>query len=39
PENTEGKNFLDTGVSLIAAEPVDGVESLSVDEGLELCWG
>ncbi|MEO1797439.1 MAG: substrate-binding domain-containing protein, partial [Pseudomonadota bacterium] len=39
PENTEGKNFLDTGVSLIAAEPVDGVESISVDEGLELCWG
>ena len=39
PANTEGKNFLDTGVSLIAAEPVDGVDSISVDEGLELCWG
>ncbi len=39
PANTEGKNFLDTGVGLIAAEPVDGVDSLSVEEGLELCWG
>lgn len=39
PANTEGKNFLDTGVGLIAAEPVDGVDSLSVEEGLDLCWG
>ena len=39
PENTEGKNFLDTGVGLIAAEAVDGVESLSVEEGQNLCWG
>jgi fructose transport system substrate-binding protein len=39
PENTEGKNFVDTGVALIAAEPVEGVESISVEEGLELCWG
>ena len=38
PANTEGKDFLDTGVGLIAAEPVDGVDSLSVEEGLELCW-
>ena len=39
PANTEGKNFLDTGVGLIAAEPVGGVDSLSVDEGMDLCWG
>jgi fructose transport system substrate-binding protein len=39
PENTEGKDFFDTGVRLIAAEPVEGVESISVEEGLELCWG
>ena len=39
PENTPGKDFFDTGVALIAAEPVDGVESLSVEEGTNLCWG
>ena len=39
PQATEGKEFTDTGVALVAAEPVDGVESISVEEGLELCWG
>lgn len=39
PEPTEGKDFFDTGVALITAEPVDGVELLSVEEGKELCWG
>ena len=39
PEPTEGKDFTDTGVALVAAEPVDGVESISVEEGKELCWG
>ncbi|NAZ36066.1 sugar ABC transporter substrate-binding protein [Rubellimicrobium sp. CFH 75288] len=39
PEPTEGKDFFDTGVALVAAEPVEGVESISVEEGLELCWG
>jgi fructose transport system substrate-binding protein len=39
PENTEGKAFTDTGVALVTAAPVEGVESISVEEGLELCWG
>ncbi len=39
PENTEGKDFYDTGVRLVTAAPVEGVESISVEEGLELCWG
>ncbi len=39
PQPTEGKDFFDTGVRLVASEPVEGVESISVDEGLELCWG
>ena len=39
PEPTEGKDFTDTGVRLVAAEPVDGVESISVEEGKDLCWG
>jgi fructose transport system substrate-binding protein len=31
--------FLDTGAQLITAKPVDGVPSISVDEGTKLCWG
>jgi fructose transport system substrate-binding protein len=39
PENTEGKDFYDTGVRLVTANPAEGVESISVEEGMELCWG
>ena len=39
PEPTEGKEFTDTGVALVAGESVEGVDSISVEEGLELCWG
>ena len=31
--------FYDTGATLITDKPVDGVESISVEEGLTLCWG
>ncbi|TNF21964.1 MAG: sugar ABC transporter substrate-binding protein [Rhodobacteraceae bacterium] len=39
PEATEGKNFFDTGVALVTDQPVEGVESISVAEGKDLCWG
>jgi len=39
PENTPGKNFFDTGVSLVTDQPVEGVESISVAEGTDRCWG
>lgn len=39
PENTEGKDFLDTGVALVTDAPADGVDSISVAEGQDLCWG
>ena len=39
PQPTEGKDFTDTGVALVTGAPVEGVESISVEEGLELCWG
>jgi fructose transport system substrate-binding protein len=39
PAPTEGKNFFDTGVALVTDAPVDGVESISVEEGMNLCWG
>lgn len=39
PENTPGKDFFDTGVALVTDQPVDGIDSISVADGLELCWG
>ena len=39
PEPTEGKEFFDTGVGLVTAAPVDGIDQLSVEEGMRLCWG
>lgn len=39
PEPTPGKDFFDTGVSLVTDQPVEGVESISVEEGMDLCWG
>ncbi|PTX56167.1 mannose-binding protein /fructose-binding protein /ribose-binding protein [Litoreibacter ponti] len=39
PEATEGKAFFDTGVSLVTDKPADGVESISVAEGKDRCWG
>ena len=39
PKNTEGLNFFDTGVNLVTDQPVDGVPSISVEEGMNRCWG
>lgn len=39
PSASEGKDFFDTGVALVTDQPVDGVESISVTEGKDLCWG
>jgi fructose transport system substrate-binding protein len=39
PEIDPKAGFFDTGAQLITAKPVDGVPSISVDEGLKLCWG
>ena len=39
PEATPGKNFFDTGVQLITDKPAAGVESISADQGLAICWG
>ncbi len=39
PEATEGKSFFDTGTALVTDTPADGVESISVAEGKDLCWG
>ena len=39
PGVTEGKNFFDTGVTLITDHPVAGVKSIDTKEGLAKCWG
>jgi fructose transport system substrate-binding protein len=39
PAPTEGKDFFDTGVTLITDQPAEGIESITSAEGLELCWG
>ncbi|MXZ90894.1 MAG: sugar ABC transporter substrate-binding protein [Chloroflexi bacterium] len=38
-ENTPGLDFHDTGAVLVAGEPVAGVPSIGVAEGLRECWG
>ncbi len=39
PQATDGKAFFDTGVALVTDKPVEGVPSISVAEGKDLCWG
>ncbi|WP_417823257.1 sugar ABC transporter substrate-binding protein [Thalassospira lucentensis] len=39
PQNTDGLNFYDTGVNLVTDQPVDGVPSIDVVEGMDRCWG
>ena len=39
PEPPAGKEFIDTGVTVVTDEPQDGVESEDTAFGLENCWG
>lgn len=39
PENSEGLDFFNTGVQLVTDSPVDGIPSISSEEGLARCWG
>lgn len=39
PAPTEGKEFFDTGVTLITDKPAAGVDSVDTAKGLDLCWG
>ncbi len=39
PEIDPAVGFFDTGAQLITAKPVDGVPSITLEEGLKLCWG
>jgi len=39
PKNTEGKNFFDTGATLVTDKPASGVESIDTKMGTDKCWG
>jgi fructose transport system substrate-binding protein len=39
PAATAGKDFVDTGVTLITDQPQSGVESKDTTFGAENCWG
>ncbi|MDU9005554.1 substrate-binding domain-containing protein [Sedimentitalea todarodis] len=39
PQNSDGLDFYNTGVELITDAPVDGVPSITSEEGLKKCWG
>ena len=39
PQPPTGRDFHDTGVALVSAEPVAGVPSIDPDEALTECWG
>jgi fructose transport system substrate-binding protein len=39
PEPTPGKDFVNTGVTLITDSPVSGVPSKDTKFGLDSCWG
>ncbi|MBO0131243.1 MULTISPECIES: sugar ABC transporter substrate-binding protein [Rhizobium/Agrobacterium group] len=39
PKPTEGKSFVDTGVTLVTDKPVKGLDSIDTKEGLNKCWG
>lgn len=39
PANTEGLEFYNTGVMLVTDKPVEGIDSITSEEALKLCWG
>lgn len=39
PETSPGLDFFNTGVELVTDQPVEGIESMTSQEGLERCWG
>jgi fructose transport system substrate-binding protein len=39
PSNTPGLDFYNTGVNLVTDDAASGVDSISVKEGMDRCWG
>ncbi len=39
PQNSEGLDFFNTGVTLVTDKPVEGLDSITSEEALGQCWG
>ncbi|SLN48117.1 D-ribose-binding periplasmic protein precursor [Aquimixticola soesokkakensis] len=39
PQNTDGLDFVNTGVELVTDAPVEGIPSITSEEALGKCWG
>ena len=39
PTTSPGLDFYNTGVALVTDKPVDGVDSITSDQGTKICWG
>jgi fructose transport system substrate-binding protein len=39
PATSPGLDFFNTGEALVTDKPMDGVESITSDEGSKICWG
>lgn len=39
PEPSPGLDFFNTGVELVTDDPVEGIPSISSEEGMTKCWG
>ena len=39
PMPTEGLDFYNTGVTLVTDKPVEGLDSITSEEAMKLCWG
>ena len=39
PTTPPGLDFYNTGVALVTDKPVEGVKSITSDEGAKICWG
>ncbi|WP_394347685.1 sugar ABC transporter substrate-binding protein [Rhodobacter capsulatus] len=39
PANTEGLDFVNTGVTLVTDSPIGGIPSITSEEALKQCWG
>lgn len=39
PTTSPGLDFYNTGVALVTDKPVEGVQSITSDQGAKICWG
>lgn len=39
PQNSDGLDFFNTGVTLVTDKPAEGVPSITSEEALKECWG